>query len=290
MIAPDVLEVDSAANRTKNKEHYDALFGGARLDGILEKVRRVDTFLADAVRTDTSWVAMYHGDFRERLRGARVLELGSGDGLNSLVMATQGAEVVSIDISEAGAEMLRVAAEQLGLSDRIQAIAGDFAEIPFEPGSFDFVVGKAFLHHLTHELEAQYLAKTASVLRDGGHARFSEPAVNSAFLDAMRWVVPVPGRPSVLNRAAFRRYQELDPHPVRDNSSGGYRAHASRFFGSVEIVPLGAIERFHRLLPEGSFNRKFRRFAFRAERGLPSSMRLKLARAQLVICGQPRRT
>ncbi|MCC7124216.1 MAG: class I SAM-dependent methyltransferase [Acidobacteria bacterium] len=284
-----MIEHDTEGNRTRNKAHYDTLFRGTSVDAILDKVRRHDAFLDDATRTDTSWVALYDGGFRDRLRGARVLELGSGDGLNSLVMAAAGADVVSIDISDVAAEMLTAAAERLGLTARVTALAGDFSTVPLPAASFDFVVGKAFLHHLTHELEDQYLRKAATLLRPSGEARFAEPAVNSAMLDRLRWIVPVPGRPSALNVRAFAKYRAEDPHPARDNSSEHYRATGRAYFESVDIRPLGAIERFHRMLPEGTFNRRFRRLAFRAERWLPRGVRGTLARAQLVRYWQPRR-
>jgi len=277
-----------ALNKARNKGHYDTLLRSTSLDRILDKVRDADTFLADATRTDTSWVSLYDGAFRHRLRGARVLELGSGDGLNSLIMAASGAEVVSVDISDVASELLARAACEANLSSRIRALSGDFAQIPLPARSFDFVVGKAFLHHLTHDLEDEYLRKSASALRPTGEARFVEPAVNSALLDAMRWIVPVPGRPSALNAAAFRRYQAEDPHPPRDNASTHYRAVSARYFESVRIVPFGALERFHRVLPDGALSRSFRRTAFRAERVLPPWIRLKLARTQLLVLRQPR--
>ena len=275
-------------NAVRNKEHYDSLFRTTSIERIVERVRHVDAFLADAIRTDTSWVALYRDGFRERLRGARVLELGSGDGLNSLVMAAVGANVVSIDISNVASEVLNEAAARLGLSARVTAMAGDFAELPFETNSFDFVVGKAFLHHLTHDEESRYLAKAASLLKPNGEVRFAEPAVNSQLLDGLRWLVPVPGRPSWLMRRAFKAYQAADPHPARDNSSAHYEKHLARYFESVSVVPFGALERLHRLLPAGEFNRAFRRAAFRAERVLPAPARNALARAQLIVGRGPR--
>jgi SAM-dependent methyltransferase len=169
----------------------------------------------------------------------------------------------------------------------VRAIAGDFATIRMPLQSFDFVVGKAFLHHLTHEVEEVYLEKVSRVLRPEGEARFSEPAVNSRLLDELRWMIPVPGRPSSLNAGAFARYKQTDPHPERDNSSYHYQAVASKFFSSVRIVPLGSVQRLERLLPKGTVNDSFSRFAFKLERGLPSWMRLKLARAQLLVFREP---
>lgn len=279
---------DAALNKARNRQHYNSLLRSTSIDRIVEKVERADAFLDDATRTGTSWVALYSGGFRERLRGAKVLELGSGDGLNSCIMAAMGADVVSVDISEVAVDMLNTSARRLGLGSRIHAMAGDFASIPMPLRQFDFVVGKAFLHHLTHEVEEAYLRKVAAVLRPGGEARFSEPAINSLLLDSLRWVIPVPGRPSSLNVKAFVRYKEDDPHPVRDNSSAHYRESASRLFASVTIVPLGSLERFERFLPPGKLSESFSRFAFRTERLLPAWFRMKTARAQLLVFREPR--
>jgi SAM-dependent methyltransferase len=280
--------VQTAVNLDVNKRHFDGTYGGVDVAALVAKVRDVDRFLDDASVTDATWVALYHGGFRHRLRGARVLELGAGNGLNALVMAALGAHVVATDISEVTPRLIIEAAERAGLSDRVEALAGDFATMDLAAESFDFVVGKAFLHHLTHEVEELYLRQAVRVLRATGEARFTEPAVNSRLLDELRWIVPVPGRPSRLARAAFARYKAADPHPDRDNSSRHFHAVGARYFTHVETVPLGALERLHRLLPNGDFNRAFRRAAFRAERMLPQAAQVTLAAGQLVVMRGPR--
>jgi 2-polyprenyl-3-methyl-5-hydroxy-6-metoxy-1,4-benzoquinol methylase len=289
---PDARRLASVEhNGTRNKRHYDKYLRGVQTHVMAGKVRNVDAFLDDATRTDTTWAAMYRGDFRAQLRGARVLELGAGDGLNALVMAALGAEVTCVDISEETPHLVRIVADQLGLQSRVRAMTGDFSEMLFDgQPPFDLVVGKAFLHHLTHDQEARCLKKAADILRPDGCARFAEPAVNSQWLDACRWLIGVPGRPSRLNRAAFREYLEADPHPDRDNSSAHYLRQAARFFDRVEVVPIGGLERFHRLLPEGAFNRRFRRSALRAERWLPDAVQLTIARSQTLLLGLPRHT
>jgi len=272
-----------------NREHYDRKYSAVRVDDLIRKVKHLDRFLHDACRTDTSWVGMYYGDFRQRLQGAQVLEVRAGDGLNALIMAALGATVVAVDISEVTPRLIGEAASVLGLARRVTALVGEFDAMPgFAPRSFDFVVGKAFLHHLTHDVEDRYLAKAASLLRPEGEARFVEPAVNSRVLDLIRWVVPVPGRPSCLQRASFARWRASDPHPARDNSSRHYLELGARYFHEAEIVPIGGIERLHRIMPGGRMNRQFRRIAFRFEALLPYAFRLKIARAQVVIFRRPR--
>ena len=272
---------------SRNREHYDHEYAQVNADILVAKVRRLKTFFDDATKTDTSWHGFYHGGFADRIAKKRVLELGCGNGLNALVMASFGADVVANDLSHETERILSEAASKLQI-ENLQVLVGDFATLRFEPRSFDFVVGKAFLHHLTHELEDLYLAKAARLLKPTGEARFCEPAVNSPFLDKLRWMTPVPGRPSMLNRRKFLKYQEQDPHPERDNSSEHFRRVGEKFFFDVGIVPIGSLERFGRIMPQGDFNRRFRRCAHRVEARLPMWFRSKAARSQLIAFGRPR--
>lgn len=225
----------SELNIAKNTEHYAHRYARVNAETLVSKVRRLKAFFDDATRTDTSWHGFYHGGFADRLAGRRVLELGCGDGLNALVMASFGAEVVANDLTHETERILKEAASKLQI-DSLQVSIGDFAAIPFEACSFDFVVGKDFLHHLTHELEHHYLSKAARLLKPTGECRFFEPAINSPFLDKLRWMIPVPGRPSILSKRQFRKWKEHDPHPERDNCSDHF-AHVGReFFCDVDIV------------------------------------------------------
>jgi len=274
----------------RNIDHYNAVYSRTNIDGVIARAREFREFLADATRTHTSWVALYASGLERRLHQARVLELGFGNGLNALIMAQLGAEVTAIEISKYAVELLATASKELHLQHRIEPIHGDFIEIDLPCSHYDFVLGKAFLHHLTHEIERDYVAKTSSILKPSGEARFCEPAVNSRFLDFLRWVVPVSGRPSILMRQAFQRWKEQDPHPTRDNSSRHYERVFRQYFRDVEIWPIGCLERFHRLLPAGRFNLQYRRWALRFELALlPYSLRLKCARAQTIVARGPRR-
>ena len=274
-------------NFTRNRLHYDRVYRYTRIDGIVGRIRDVAGFLGDATRTDTSWHAMYQFNLADRLRGKKVLELGSGDGMNALVMAALGADVTAVDIAERCKELLDQGGAALGL--RVHALVGDFLRMDFPERSFDFVIGKSFLHHLTHEEEEAYLARVARLLKDEGEARFFEPAVNSTMLDLLRYAVPVPGRPSMLQRRAFAQWKASDPHPERDNSTGHYMDSGRKFFRESEYVLIGSIERLHRLLPGGRFNRRYRRWAHRVEPSLPRTFRYIAARSQTIIYRGPMR-
>jgi hypothetical protein len=118
--------------------------------------------------------------------------------------------------------------------------------------------------------------------------RYFEPAVNNKFLDLLRWLTPVPGRPSKLQSKKFEKWKISDPHPDRDNSSEHYEKIGEAYFCETKIVPIGSIERFHRILPK-KYNRKFRRFAFRLEKKIPYSINLSFARSHLIEYRLPKK-
>lgn len=281
--------MSGSSDLERNRVHYDRYYEGVDIDAIVGAVRDLDTFLPDAVRTHASWIGLYHGGLQHRLSGRRVLEMGAGDGLNALVMAALGARVLAVDISEVSPRIVLEAARRAGLQDRVEARAGDLASMDLGDEPFDFVIGKAILHHLPHDVEDRYLARAAEVLDPSGEARFFEPATNSAALDALRWIVPVPGRPSILQRRAFARWKEEDPHPERDNSSTHYRHVGLRHFAHAESIPMGGIARLYRLLPDGRANLAFRRAAHRLDMAMPGRVQNVIARAQTIIYREPRR-
>jgi ubiquinone/menaquinone biosynthesis C-methylase UbiE len=273
-----------------NKRYYETRYRQTAVDNIVEKVQNLDHFLHDATRSIVRWRGLYYGDFRHRVMNATILELGAGTGLNSLVMAALGAaRVVAVDISQETTNLIHTAAERLGMSSKVDALTGDFEQLHFEPQSFDFVVGMAFLHHLTHDREDRYLSKVSRILQPMGEARFVEPASNSALLESIRLGFPVRGRPSKLNTRAFELWQQEDPHPTRDNSSMHYQTVCQRYFKEIEILPLGALERLQRFLPWGSgfVNFHFRHLAFQLERLIPFCLHMKVARSQIILLRGP---
>ena len=81
----------SEKNTLKNKSHYDEIYSEINIQHILYKIENLEDFMKEATQTDTSWVGLYHGNFQEKLKGKKVLELGCGDCTNAAVMAAFGA-------------------------------------------------------------------------------------------------------------------------------------------------------------------------------------------------------
>lgn len=268
----------------RNHDHYEERYGGLDTEHLIAQAGDLSN-LDRLIASHTSWFGLYREGLRGRLRGKTVIEVGFGDGLNALFMARLGAEVHAIEISEKAAAHLGFCAGRLGLP--LEAVAGDFRELALPRA--DFIVGKALLHHLTHDVEEQFLARCAELLRPDGEARFFEPAVNMAWLDRLRWMAPVPGRPSSLRKAAFANWKANDPHPDRDNSGAHYDTVGRRYFDEVRILPMGGLERFRRLIREPVRAQAFGRQALHWETHLPMWMQSGIARSQTIILRRPRR-
>ena len=103
------------------------------------------------------------------------LEVGAGTGYFSLNLLLAG-RVTSATCTDISPGMLRVLegnAERLGLD--VRTAACEAAELPFEDGSFDLVLGHAVLHHLP-DLDAAF-REFHRVLRPGGLVVFAgEPS------------------------------------------------------------------------------------------------------------------
>ncbi len=274
-------------SQIKNEQFYDKLYSKVNIDSILNKLKNRDAYLHKAIRTFTSFAGFYYGNFENQLADKRVLELGCGDCVNAALMAALGAEVVANDISTKSGRIIEELNRQFAFKYPIRFIYGDFLQSNIRQDYFDIVAGKNFIHHLTSEQEVEFTKKIVSILKPDGLVRYFEPAENSKILDYIRWIIPVPGRPSMLQKVKFTLWKNNDPHPQRDNSYRNYLKIGNSFFHKTEIVPIGGIERFNRIIPLGSFNYRFRRFALRLEKFLPYSFNLFIARSQTITYTNP---
>lgn len=274
-------------NQQKNKQHYDKLYASYRIENTLFWLNNLEAFLESATSTQASWHAIYFDDFKNRLEGVKVLEMGCGDCVNAAVMAALGAEVYANDIADTSGEIIKQLNENYAFKHPIEFVPGDFLENELEADTFDFVIGKAFLHHLTIPLETLFIKETARLLKPDGEARFFEPAVNNKLLDTLRWYTPVKGRPSKFNKEAFKEWKKNDPHPDRTFSSKHFSDAGKQLFNQVRILPVGTLERFNKLIQKKDLNNKFRKWALKKERSLPDTLNNSFARSQLIIYRSP---
>jgi SAM-dependent methyltransferase len=276
-------------NAIKNEAHYDKLYANVNINGILKKLYNFDRFFEDATKTDTSWVGLYQDELAEKIKGKKILELGCGDCTNAAVMSALGAEVFANDISQVSGSIVEKLNANFDFEFPLTFIEGSFLNAKLKDNSFDYIIGKAFVHHLTIEQEHEFTEKIVQILKPNGVVRYFEPAINNKLLDELRWMVPVPGRPSKLRKKKFKAWMAKDPHPERDNSSKHYKAIGNNYFKKVSVLPIGGIERIHRLLPKGKWNRKFRRWAFKIERLIPNFIHTPIARSQVITYTNPKK-
>lgn len=278
------------ANIDKNREHYNEVYKHVNVDSILNVLNNLNAYLEGASTTEISWVGMYYNNFEKEIKGSTILELGCGDCINAAVMAALGAKVTANDISDKSGDIIKALNSSYDFKYDINYISGDFTQHELPVSHFDYVVGKAFLHHLTLDLEYDILKKVAIVLKPNGIARFFETAVNSKILDELRWAVPMNDRPSKLFQPkAFKLWEAADPHPARDNSTRHYKTVGFELFNDVKIIPLGIFERFNRVIPiKNKRMLVFKRSALKAEKYLPLGIRSFGARSQVIIYKDPK--
>jgi SAM-dependent methyltransferase len=104
------------------------------------------------------------------LKGARILDVGIGDGFSSVSMALAGAHVTGIEVSTAALAR----AEALAQRNRVQL---DLKRMPgealrFEKDAFDGILCMSAYHHMDQERAASEFAR---VLRPGGRLVMVEP-------------------------------------------------------------------------------------------------------------------
>ncbi len=99
-------------------------------------------------------------------QGAKVLDLGCGEGRNSLFFAENGLDVTAVDISEAGIAKLRHLADRKGLF--VVTEVQDMRSYIFKD-SYDLIVAHGCLHLIERECWMSLLDKIRTHTNPGGY-------------------------------------------------------------------------------------------------------------------------
>jgi SAM-dependent methyltransferase len=135
---------------------------------------------------DTPFAIEYSYNLLGDVRGKDVLDLGCGDGENTVQLAHRGARVCGVDLSVAMVNLARRRAQVNGFVKGAEFGVGSAHELPFRDRSFDVVFGMAVLTRLNLELASREVWR---VLRPGGYAIFKEPVRNSRLIRMTRRLV-----------------------------------------------------------------------------------------------------
>lgn len=164
--------------------------------------------------------------------GERILDLSTGTGWTSRVVARRGANVIGVDIASDLLDAARETAAAEGL--RIDYRLGDAESLPFEDGSFDAVVSTVGVMFAARQEAAA--AEVARVCRKGGRIALTTwtPDGNVfGMFSVMKRYMPAPASPA--SRSPFEwgrieRVRELlgDAFDLRfERSTSFYREPAA---------------------------------------------------------------
>ncbi|HEY3283535.1 MAG TPA: class I SAM-dependent methyltransferase [Armatimonadota bacterium] len=185
------------------------------------------------------------------LQGLRVLELGCGHGALSVILSQRGAQVTGVDLGPDLLEAASLLAKGQGSSAVFER--ADIRTLPYPDGTYDLVVGRAILHHVSVPDVRQALKECHRVLKPGGRALFVEPVENSALFAFLQNLVPagrqgtLSFRPSILQRRAWARY--VAAMDDRDMTTRELLT-AGAPFASAKATPLGVLIRLERVMPK----------------------------------------
>jgi SAM-dependent methyltransferase len=109
---------------------------------------------------------------RELCRGKRVLDVASGEGYGSFLLAGVARSVVGVDLSGPAVEHAR----QCYAAENLEFRAGRAEALPdLGPSSFDVVVSFETIEHLTEAAQPRFLSEVRRVLAPGGLFIVSTP-------------------------------------------------------------------------------------------------------------------
>jgi len=131
-------------------------------------------FLKSALWNVRGW---YYALMRDLVRDHTVLDIGSGFGYDSIYFATNGAHVVSVDISVHFAHIVSAIATQLSLSHRIETLTLDnlsnMRRVPTE--SIDILWMNAALHVYSDTALRFFMDEWLRALKPGGFCFIVSP-------------------------------------------------------------------------------------------------------------------
>lgn len=107
-------------------------------------------------------------------KGSMVLDLGCGNGRNSIYLAKEGMRVIGIDFSRGLIKIAKNKMEWKEVEDQVNLLEGEIASLPLQDDTVDAVLYIATLHHLpTPNDRLQSLKEVARCLKSNGRALVS---------------------------------------------------------------------------------------------------------------------
>ena len=128
-----------------------------------------EVVMADVTEPSLSRALAHFGD----LQGKTLVDLGCGRGEKSLVFASRGANVISVDLSEIALNNLAEHCREHGITNirPVKLAAHDILQL----GQIDFIYGSMILHHI--EPFDDFVDKLGRLVRPEGKGFFTSPVL-----------------------------------------------------------------------------------------------------------------
>ena len=194
-------KIPTKDKKKSEAEHFDKMVSGAS-----NGFHFYDT---DFVSQLTKDIVSFAIEKIGHVEGRRILLYGTGVNLGpALDFAKAGATVVMIDISPKSVDFLTKKIAGKGLDGQISAHVMDCENLDFVDGCFDFVFGRAILHHLDVK---KSLMEVKRVLKAGGRSVFIEPLGMNPFINLFRYLTPSRRTPDEkpFARSEFEMFKRL---------------------------------------------------------------------------------
>ncbi|MCW9034081.1 MAG: class I SAM-dependent methyltransferase [Rhodospirillales bacterium] len=149
-----------------------------------------------------------------KLNGAKILDVGCGDGALVRSMTRNGAHVIGLEVSEA--QLASARAHPLEKDE--QYLEGSALDLPFDDSCFDNVIFFNSLHHVPVTGMPIALKEAARVLVEGGMIYICEPIAEGPHFEMMR---PVDDETEV-RAAAYEAIKSADQAGLEQITEGIY--------------------------------------------------------------------
>jgi len=143
-------------------ELLDDMVASVKWDEFYGERRRPAPFIVQNTMPDENLVEFIKGN--DSIRTA--VELGCGEGRNSIYMAKRGIEVTALDISPVAIENAGRIAKENGVT--VDFRCQDVVKSKMD-GKFDFVYDSGMLHHLPPHKRITYVELLQAILKPGGY-------------------------------------------------------------------------------------------------------------------------
>jgi SAM-dependent methyltransferase len=181
----DVHSVKDRDRLQRERVHFNKIAERHRAADLLMPASNIQRY--DRPSEETPFPLEYAFALLGDLQSKVVVDLGCGEGLNTVILASLGAQVVSVDISDKSLELTGARAAANGVAKNVTLVHSDAATIPVQDSQADAVLCAAILHHVDCVATAWQIRR---ILKPGGTSVFLEPLAGPGWLGKLKSLLP----------------------------------------------------------------------------------------------------